>query len=162
MIAIYVSVLVALATIASAGFVPAGGYQAVPAYANVYGAPTTYVAAAPAVSTVHHTPAVSKATRVTSYSTNYPGVPHTVAKVSTYTPAATAVHSVHASVPTAVGGVVHPVPSYGYGHYPARYSYGHPYGYRPLGYGYAHGLVPHGLSYGYGLNPFGYVTPVKK
>ncbi|XP_037514936.1 cuticle protein 65-like [Rhipicephalus sanguineus] len=158
---IYASFLVALATSASAGFVPVAGYQAVPEYTKVYAAPTAYVAApAPALSTtVHHTPAVSKATRVTSYRTTHPVVPQTVAKVSTYTPA---VHTVHASVPSTVSGVVHGVPAYGYGYYPTRYTYGHPYGYHPLGYGYAHGLMPYGLNYGYGLNGVSYVTPVKK
>ncbi|KAL1424849.1 hypothetical protein MTO96_019716 [Rhipicephalus appendiculatus] len=114
---------------------------------------------APALATtVHHTPAVSKATRVTSYRTQ-PAVPHTVAKVSTYTPA---VHTVHASVPSTVSGVVHGVPAYGYGYYPSRYTYSHPYGYHPLGYGYTHGLMPYGLNYGYGLNGVSYVTPIKK
>ncbi|XP_054931932.1 uncharacterized protein [Dermacentor andersoni] len=130
---------------------------------SIVAAPAYVAAAVPAVSTtVHHTPAVSKATRVTSYQTTQPGVPHTVAKVSTYTPAATAVHTVHASVPTAVTGVVHPAPAYTYGYYPARYSYAHRYGYHPLRYGYVHGLTPYGLNYGYGLDAFGYVSPVKK
>ncbi|KAH7957793.1 hypothetical protein HPB52_022675 [Rhipicephalus sanguineus] len=115
---------------------------------------TTAVLAAPAVATtVHHVPAVSKATRVVSYQSAYPGVPHTVAKVSSYTPAATAVHTVHASVPTAVvhhapsyavhaavpatvAGVVHHAPSYTYGYYPDHYSYGPRYDYHPVRYAY--------------------------
>ncbi|KAL1424850.1 hypothetical protein MTO96_019717 [Rhipicephalus appendiculatus] len=115
---------------------------------------TTSVLAAPAVATtLHHAPAVSKATRVVSYQSAYPGVPHTVAKVSSYTPAATAVHTVHASVPAAVvhhapayavhaavpatvAGVVHHAPSYTYGSYPAGYSYGHRYDYHPVRYAY--------------------------
>ncbi|XP_037565141.1 cuticle protein 64-like [Dermacentor silvarum] len=130
---------------------------------SVVAAPTYVAAAVPAVSTtVHHAPAVSKATRVTSYQTTQPGVPHTVAKVSTYIPAATAVHTVHASVPTAVTGVLQHAPAYAYGYYPARYSYSHRYNYHPLPYGYVHGLSPYGLNYGYGLGAFGYATPVKK
>ncbi|XP_075744485.1 uncharacterized protein LOC142803253 [Rhipicephalus microplus] len=129
--------------------------------------PTHAVPVAAVPSTYHHVvvpaptyvanavPAVSHATRVTSYQTTQPGVPRTVAKVSTYTPAATAVHTAHASVPTAVASVVHHAPAYNYGYYPVHYGYTHRYNYHPLIYGYVHGLSPYGLSYGY-------VSPVKK
>ncbi|KAL3197310.1 hypothetical protein MRX96_044959 [Rhipicephalus microplus] len=100
---------------------------------------------------VHHSPAVSKATRVASYQSPYPGVPHTIAKVSSYTPVATAVHTVHASAPIAVvnhalayavhagvratvAGVVHPTPSYAYGINPVSYRDGHQYQYHPVRY----------------------------
>ncbi|KAH6930056.1 hypothetical protein HPB50_008482 [Hyalomma asiaticum] len=120
--------------VASGAFAGLVAVPAVPAVTKVYTAP---VVAAPAVATtVHHAPAVSKATRVVSYQSTHPGVPHTVAKVSTYTPAATAVHTVHAAVPSTVAHVVHHVPSYTYGYYPARYSYGHRYDYHPVRYVY--------------------------
>ncbi|KAK8762657.1 hypothetical protein V5799_026076 [Amblyomma americanum] len=161
MIALNACLLLALASSAFAGFVstygvPVAGYHAVPAVSRVY-------AAAPAVSTAfHHAPAVSKATRVTSFQTVQPGVPHTVARVSTYTPAAAAVHTVHASAPAAVVGAVHHVPAYSYGYLPARYSYSHRYDAHPLRYRYGYGLTPYGLNYGYGLNTYGYVAPFKK
>ncbi|KAK8762660.1 hypothetical protein V5799_026079 [Amblyomma americanum] len=122
--------------------------------------PAPYVAAAalPAVSTAyHHAPAVSKATRVTSFETVRPGVPHTLAKVSTYSPAAATVHTVHSSVPTAVVGAVHPVHAYTY---LPRYS--HRYDAHPLRYRHVYGLTPYGLNYGYGLASLGYVIPIKK
>ncbi|XP_054931949.1 uncharacterized protein [Dermacentor andersoni] len=136
MITFYSCIVLAIASGAFAGFV---AVPAVPAVTKVYTAP---VVAVPAVSTtVHHAPAVSKASRVVSYQSIHPGVPHTLAKVSTYTPAATAVHTVHASVPTAVTGLVHHVPAYSYGYYPAGYSYGHRYDYHPHPVRYVHGVA---------------------
>ncbi|XP_077508439.1 uncharacterized protein LOC144119771 [Amblyomma americanum] len=158
---LHACLLLALASSAFGGFVstygvPVAGYHAVPAVSGVY-------AAAPAVSTAfHHAPAVSKATRVTSFQTVHPGVPHTVARVSTYTPAAAAVHTVHASAPAAVVGAVHHVPAYSYGYLPARYSYSHRYDAHPLRYRYGYGLTPYGLNYGYGLDTYGYSSVFKK
>nr|XP_054931925.1 uncharacterized protein LOC129387203 [Dermacentor andersoni] len=116
--------------------------------------PTYAVRVAPvlpvATSTIHHTPAVSKATRVTSYETVQQGVPHTLSKVSTYTPAETTVHTVHGTAPTAVTtGAVH-VPTYSYlPHYNVPF-HGH-----PLPYHNVYGLGPYGLSYSH-------VVPVKE
>uniref|UniRef100_G3MKG7 Cuticle protein n=1 Tax=Amblyomma maculatum TaxID=34609 RepID=G3MKG7_AMBMU len=146
MIAFYSCLLAVVASSAFAGYVPV----AVPAVAKVYTAPATYLAAPVATSTIHHSPAVSKATRVTSFQTVNPAVPHTVAKVSIHTPAQTTVHTVHSSVPTHVHGVVgHHFPAYSHGYYP-----GHPLSYR-----YVPGFAPYGLKYGYGLSPFAYVRP---
>ncbi|KAH7958552.1 hypothetical protein HPB49_002537 [Dermacentor silvarum] len=125
----YFCIVVALACTAFADLVPT---YAVPV------APVLPVA----TSTVHHTPAVSKATRVTSYETVQQGVPHTLAKVSTYTPAETTVHTVHGTVPTAVTtGAVH-VPTYSY---LPRYSF--PFHGHPLRYPYVYGFGPYGPSY---------------
>ncbi|XP_077536136.1 uncharacterized protein LOC144148474 [Haemaphysalis longicornis] len=141
--------VVALASAASAGFVPTYGVP-------VAGVPYAHHVVPAVASTVHHAPTVSKATHVTRYQSVHPGVPHTVAKVSTYTPAATAVHTaVHGAVPTAVvGAPVHHVPGYTY---LPRYS--HRVDAHPLTYRYAYGLSPYGLHYGYG--PYGYTTLVK-
>ncbi|XP_077536140.1 uncharacterized protein LOC144148479 [Haemaphysalis longicornis] len=141
--------VVALASAAYAGFVPTYGVP-------VAGVPYAHHVVPAVASTVHHAPTVSKATHVTRYQSVHPAVPHTVAKVSTYTPAATAVHTaVHAPVATAVvGAPVHHVPGYTY---LPRYS--HRVDAHPLTYRYAYGLSPYGLHYGYG--PYGYTTLVK-
>ncbi|KAL1424851.1 hypothetical protein MTO96_019718 [Rhipicephalus appendiculatus] len=105
---------------------------------------------APVVSTaVHHAPTVSEASHVTSYETVHPGVPHTVARVSSYTPTTAAVHTVHASIPAAVTGAVH-VPGYTY---LPRYS--HRYDPQPIRYTY--GATPYGVTYGQKLGTIGYV-----
>ncbi|XP_075746072.1 uncharacterized protein LOC142803823 [Rhipicephalus microplus] len=121
-------------------------------HAPAYAVHATVPAAVAGV--VHHGPAVSEASRVVSYQSANPGVPRTVAKASSYTPAVTSVNTVQASVPTAVvhhapayavhvavpatvAGIVHHDPSYTYGYYPARYSYGQRYDYHPV-HGVAH------------------------
>lgn len=128
-------ILIALASTAFGGFV--GTYVSAPyayrpvpvTYSKVY---TTGHVVAPAVTTVHHTPVVSKVSSVHSYHTQHP-VPVPVAKYSTYTsPVVTSVHTV-------------PAVATGYAHVPV--------------YGYGYGLSPYGLNYGYGL---GYVPLLKK
>ncbi|XP_077507665.1 uncharacterized protein LOC144118686 [Amblyomma americanum] len=153
--------LLALASGAFAGFVstygvPVAGYHRVPAASTVY-------AASPVLSSPFHIPPpVSRATRVTSFQTVQPGVPHTLSRVSTYTPATTSLHTVHASAPAELVGAVNHVPAYSYGYIPARYSYSHRHDAHPLRYHYGYGLTPYGLNYGYGLDTYGYVTPLKK
>ncbi|XP_037565142.1 calphotin-like [Dermacentor silvarum] len=137
------------ATVTGAVDVP--GYTYLPRYSHRYDAgvaTTPYVA--PVVSTaVHQAPTVSEASRVTSFETARPGVPHAVARVSSYTPAA--VQTVHTSVPATVTGGVH-VPGYTY---LPRYS--HRVEPQPLSYPYTYGATPYGVSYGRRPDTVGYV-----
>lgn len=126
-------------------------HHTVPTYTKVY-APVV-----PAVSTVHHTPTVSKVTNVDTYSTHH-AVATPVAKVSTYTsPAVTAVHQVPAvtkvhTYTSPVVPAVHTVPAY-------TYRVGYPYYLGTYGYGLGYGLSPYGVNYGYGVD---YATILKK
>ncbi|XP_050043738.1 uncharacterized protein [Dermacentor andersoni] len=133
------------------GAVHVPGYTYLPRYSHRYDggvAAAPYVA--PVVSTaVHQAPTVSEASRVTSFETARPGVPHSVGSVSSYTPAA--VHGVHTAVPVAVTGGVQ-VPGYTY---LPRYS--HRVEPQPIRYPYTYGATPYGFSYGRRLDTVGYV-----
>ncbi|XP_070389403.1 adhesive plaque matrix protein-like [Dermacentor albipictus] len=133
------------------GAVHVPGYTYLPRYSHRYDgavADTPYVA--PVVSTaVHQAPAVSEASRVTSFETSRPGVPHSVASVSSYTSAA--VHGVHTTVPVAVTGGVHVA---GYTYLPRYSRRVEP---QPSRYSYTYGATQYGFSYGRRLDTVGYV-----
>ncbi|KAK8762661.1 hypothetical protein V5799_026080 [Amblyomma americanum] len=149
MIMITFFLVVALAGAALSDSVHSVRTLAVPAVAGGYYptvATTPY--AVPAVpSAYHQAPTVSVSSRVTSFETARPGVPHAVVSASGYAPA---LHAIHTSVPTAVPGAVHPVPAYTY---VPRYS--QRYDANPLRYRYTYGLNPYGPSYG--ADTIGYV-----
>lgn len=122
---------------------PVATYQAAPVYTKV-------VAAAPAVTSVHHGAAVSKVSSVSSYHTQHP-VATPVARYATVhaAPAVATVYNVpavakvHTYTAPAVAKYHHTVPGYGYG----LGSYGLRYG---------HGLGTYKLRYGHGLGAYGY------
>ncbi|CAN7985472.1 unnamed protein product, partial [Ixodes hexagonus] len=138
--------LVALASWAFAGYAsPFYGYTAPVAVYHAAPVYTKVVAAAPAVTSVHHGAAVSHVSHVSSYRSQHP-VATPVARYATVhsSPAVATVHTVpavakvHAYATPAVHAVHHTVPAYGYSH------------------GYGYGLGTYGLRYGHGLGTYGY------
>ncbi|KAM7311754.1 cuticle protein 16.5-like [Ixodes scapularis] len=144
MIALRAGLLLAVASCAFAGYAspfhgfaaPVATYQHAPTYTRI-------VAAAPAVTAVHHGAAVSHVSSVSSYRSPHPVATPVARHVAVHAaPAVATVHTVpavakvhHAYAAPAVAAVHHhAVPAYGYGY----------------------GLGTYGLRYGHALGAYGY------